>query len=78
MKPSSPLETVARDLATPSPAGLGASFQSPSGADGAAETSTYVEETFRFLNAPPLWVLALIVLPATVAFAYSPPTVFSP
>ena len=70
MKPSSPLETVTRDLATPSPAGLGASFQSPSGADGAAETSTYVEETFRFLNAPPLWVLALIVLPATVAFAW--------
>ena len=41
---------------------LGATFQSPSGADGAADTSTYVEETFRFLNAPPLWVLALIVL----------------
>lgn len=34
------------------------------------ETTTYVEETFRFLQAPPLWVLALIVLPATVLFAW--------
>ena len=40
------------------------------GQDGSGETSTYVEETFRFLNAPPLWVLALIVVPATVAFAW--------
>ena len=38
--------------------------------DGAAETSTYVEETFRFLNAPPLWVLALIVVPGSIAFAW--------
>jgi len=29
----------------------------------------HVEETFRFLAAPPLWVLALVVLPATVLFA---------
>ena len=38
--------------------------------DGAAETTTFVEETFRFLNAPPTWVLALIIAPATVAFAW--------
>lgn len=31
---------------------------------------TYVEETFRFLSAPPLWVATLVVLPATVAFAW--------
>ncbi|MCB9884998.1 MAG: VWA domain-containing protein [Planctomycetes bacterium] len=34
------------------------------------ESSTYVEEVFRFANAPPLWVLALIVIPATVLFAW--------
>lgn len=34
------------------------------------DVGTYVEETFRFLSAPPLWVTALIVLPATVAFAW--------
>lgn len=33
-------------------------------------TSTYTEQAFRFLNLPPLWVLALIVFPATVAFAW--------
>ena len=42
----------------------------PAFQDAAAETSTYVEETFRFLNAPPLWVLALVVLPGSVAFAW--------
>ena len=36
----------------------------------AGDAGTFVEETFRFLAAPPLWVLALIVLPATVAFAW--------
>ncbi|MBL8733765.1 MAG: hypothetical protein JNN13_15445 [Planctomycetes bacterium] len=39
-------------------------------APAAAETATYVEQTFRFLGAPPTWVLALIVLPATVLFAW--------
>jgi len=34
------------------------------------ETTTYTEETFRFLSAPPMWVLALVVLPLTVAFAW--------
>ena len=32
--------------------------------------STYSEETFRFLAAPPLWVIALIIVPATVLFAW--------
>ncbi|MBX3463346.1 MAG: VWA domain-containing protein [Planctomycetes bacterium] len=36
-------------------------------ADDAAPT--YVEETFRFLHLPPTWVLVLVVLPASVAFA---------
>ncbi|MEC7725230.1 MAG: VWA domain-containing protein [Planctomycetota bacterium] len=40
----------------------------PQGA--AAETSTYVKETFRFLNMPPEWVLALVIFPATLAFAW--------
>ena len=34
------------------------------------DAGTYVEETFRFLSAPPLWVTTLIVLPATVLFAW--------
>jgi hypothetical protein len=34
------------------------------------ETTTYVEETFRLLNAPAPWVMALVVLPASVAFAW--------
>ena len=42
--------------------------QAPSG--DPSETTTYVEETFRFLNLPPLWVLALVVLPGSVAFAW--------
>ena len=32
--------------------------------------STYVETTFRFLYLPPMWVLALIVLPASIVFAW--------
>lgn len=45
----------------------------PSGQDPIAqapEAGTYVEETFRFLSAPPLWVVTLVVLPATVLFAW--------
>ncbi|HEB54143.1 MAG TPA: hypothetical protein ENI87_12895, partial [bacterium] len=38
--------------------------------DPGADTSTYVEETFRFLNAPPLWVLALVFVPGTALFAW--------
>jgi hypothetical protein len=38
--------------------------------DAAGETAVYVEETFRFLAMPPLWVLALIIFPATIAFAW--------
>lgn len=34
------------------------------------EASSHVEETFRFLAAPPLWVLALVVVPGAVALAY--------
>jgi uncharacterized membrane protein len=37
-------------------------------ADPAAQT--YVEETFRFLHLPATWVLVLLVLPATVLFAW--------
>ena len=43
-------------------------FQDLAPQDG-AETSTYVKETFRFLNLPPSWVLALILVPAPGAFA---------
>jgi len=34
------------------------------------QSSTYVEETFRFLNAPPTWVLALLVVPLSLLFVY--------
>ncbi len=36
----------------------------------APETGTWVEESFRFLAAPAPWVTILIVLPATVLFAW--------
>ncbi|MCA8949853.1 MAG: VWA domain-containing protein [Planctomycetes bacterium] len=36
----------------------------------ATEATTHVEETFRLLNAPPLWVTILVVLPLTALFAY--------
>jgi uncharacterized membrane protein len=42
--------------------------------DPPLDAATYTEETFRFLAAPPLWVLALVVLPGSilfVAWAYS-------
>jgi hypothetical protein len=32
--------------------------------------ATHTEETFRFLNAPPTWVLALVIVPATVVFVW--------
>jgi len=35
----------------------------------AAAGMAHVEETFRFLAAPPLWVLVLVLLPASVALA---------
>ncbi len=38
--------------------------------DPAAGAEAYVEETFRFLAAPPLWVVALVVVPGTLAFAW--------
>jgi hypothetical protein len=41
-----------------------------SGAEVLADTSTYESVVFRFLAMPPLWVLALVILPATVAFAW--------
>lgn len=49
-----------------------ANVQNPQGpgAPAAAETGTYVEESFRFLSAPPLWVAALLILPASVLFAW--------
>lgn len=34
------------------------------------ESATHVVETFKLLNAPPLWVTILIVLPLTVGFAW--------
>jgi hypothetical protein len=34
------------------------------------EVTTQVEETFRFLAAPPLWVIALLLVPASIAFAW--------
>lgn len=40
--------------------------QDPPPADGGA----FVEESFRFLAAPPLWVVALILVPGTLAFAW--------
>jgi uncharacterized membrane protein len=39
----------------------------PAPADGGG---TFVEESFRFLAAPPAWVLVLVVMPATVLFAW--------
>ncbi len=44
-------------------------LQDPPPAAG-ADTGTFVEQTFRFVAAPPLWVTALVVLPLTVAFAW--------
>ena len=38
--------------------------------DPPAEVTTQVEETFRFLAAPPLWVLVLLVLPGSLLFAW--------
>ncbi|MCK5943444.1 MAG: hypothetical protein KAI24_15790, partial [Planctomycetes bacterium] len=40
------------------------------GQEPSADTTTYVEETFRFLNAPPTWVLALLIVPGSIAFAW--------
>lgn len=37
---------------------------------GAGEAATYVEQTFRFLQLPPLWVLALVIVPGAALFAY--------
>lgn len=45
-------------------------FQAASPQDAAADSTTYSEETFRFLAAPPMWVLALIILPGTALFAW--------
>ncbi|MFK7742351.1 MAG: hypothetical protein AB8H80_18705 [Planctomycetota bacterium] len=69
-----------QDLASPASQAPGAPQSGGSTAAGGApdaatagsegETSTYVEEVFRFLNAPPLWVLALIVLPGSLLFAW--------
>lgn len=38
--------------------------------DPPPELGTYTEETFRFLAAPAAWVTALLLVPATVLFAY--------
>ncbi len=43
-------------------------FQDPKPPTTGGET--YVEQTFRFLALPPTWVTALVVLPATVLFAW--------
>ena len=34
----------------------------------AGDAATFVEQSFRFLAAPPLWVVALILVPGTLAF----------
>lgn len=64
---------VSRPLSDLATAVLRSSPQEPT-TGGAAATDptaqTYVEETFRFLHLPPTWVLALVVLPATIAFAW--------
>jgi hypothetical protein len=36
----------------------------------AGDAATFVEQSFRFLAAPPLWVVALILVPGTLAFAW--------
>jgi uncharacterized membrane protein len=66
------------------PAGPGAADETPTsdvpgsdvpgsdatGIDAIGDTSTYEHVSFRFLNAPPTWVLALVIVPATIAFAW--------
>jgi hypothetical protein len=36
----------------------------------AGDAATFVEQSFRFLAAPPLWVVALLLVPGTLAFAW--------
>jgi hypothetical protein len=38
--------------------------------DTPADVTTRVEETFRFLGAPPLWLLVLVIVPGSVLFAW--------
>jgi hypothetical protein len=37
---------------------------------GGGEVVVHTEETFRFLHAPELWVIGLVILPATVLFVW--------
>lgn len=70
--PQDPAGTSGAD--TPSTPPLQGPAQEPApvdaGADPLGDTSTYDEVVFRFLAMPPLWVVALIILPASVAFAW--------
>jgi hypothetical protein len=65
------------DPQTPRGSGSAADVSSPdgsvpevSGPEALTDASTYDAVVFRFLALPPLWVLALVILPATVAFAW--------
>ena len=43
---------------------------SPTLQDPTTDTAPIVEESFRFLALPPMWVLALVVVPGTLLFAW--------
>lgn len=58
------------DPQTPPGSSADVSSTDASGTEALADASTYDAVVFRFLALPPLWVLALVILPATVAFAW--------
>ncbi|MBL9076540.1 MAG: VWA domain-containing protein [Planctomycetes bacterium] len=66
------MATLPCSLLRPPPPALLPWPQQPAAADAAADPNaqTWVEETFRFLNLPPTWVLVLLVLPGSVLFAW--------
>ena len=60
----------AADVSGPEVSGPDVSVPEVSGPEALTDASTYDAVVFRFLALPPLWVLALVILPATVAFAW--------
>src|SRR5690242_11219657 len=48
------------------------SLQEPNAAGqaGGGDVVVHTEESFRFLHAPELWVIGLLILPATVLFVW--------
>ncbi|MBK8098209.1 MAG: hypothetical protein IPK26_13945 [Planctomycetes bacterium] len=56
-----PLSSLVPTLAGP---------QQPAGSGAPTEGIAHVDETFRFLAAPPLWVIALIVIPGAAVWAW--------